>query len=53
MRLNTPKKAMARFVSDSWTFFTDEKLVIGNSNADCTALCNYKYKVISIRVGIR
>ncbi|MDF2590493.1 MAG: hypothetical protein K0S41_4336, partial [Anaerocolumna sp.] len=23
MRLNTPKKAMARFVSDSWSFFTD------------------------------
>gem|GEM_PF-4043613 len=50
-----PKQAMARFVSDGWTFiFTDEKLVIGNSNADYyTALCNYRYKVISIRVDIR
>lgn len=50
-----PKNAMARFVSDGWTFiFTDEKLLIGNSNPDLyTALCNYKYKVISIRVDIR
>jgi hypothetical protein len=50
-----PKSVMARFISDGWTYiFTDEKLVIGNSNADYyTALCNYRYLVISIRVGIR
>ncbi|SHJ59641.1 hypothetical protein SAMN02745136_00491 [Anaerocolumna jejuensis DSM 15929] len=43
-----PKKAMVRFVSDGWTFIlTDEKLVIGSSNADYyTALCNYKYKLL-------
>lgn len=50
-----PKQLMTRFVENGWTFiFTDEKLVIGNSNADYyTAICNYQNKVISIRVDIR